>query len=102
MSGPVKIVTANRLLDGAVVYLGQSGGWVERLSEALPLASAQAADARLTAAAADVKARLIVEPYAFDANLADSALRPLRVREVIRAAGPTVRRDLGKQAEPGA
>ncbi len=98
MSEIVKVLTANRLNDGAVVYGGLGGLWVERLTQATALSSAEA-DARLVAAADDVRARLIVEPYLFDAERTDEELRPIKVREVIRAAGPTVRRDLGKQAE---
>lgn len=99
MSETVKILTANRLIDGAVVYGGSEGRWVERLSEAAFFGGAAEAEARLAAAAEDVVARKVVEPYLFDAERTPEGLRPLRVREVIRAAGPTVRRDLGKQAD---
>lgn len=101
MTETVKILTANRLADGAVVYGGVRGGWVERLGDAAGFAASTEADARLAKAAEDVADRLIVEPYLFDAQAGAHGLRPLRVREVIRAAGPTVRPDLGKQAEPG-
>ena len=99
MGETVKVLTANRLSDGVVVYAGPADRWVERLGEAAILVGAAEADARLAAAAADVTARLIIEPYLFDASPAPEGLRPVKVREVIRAAGPTVRRDLGKQAE---
>ena len=35
-----------------------------------------------------------------DVQLVDGAIRPTRLREQIRAAGPTNRNDLGKQARP--
>ena len=41
----------------------------------------------------------VLEPYLFEA-IEDEAVgfRPVSVREIIRAKGPTVRLDLGKQA----
>ena len=42
--------------------------------------------------------RVVVHPYLFDVTVAAGSIRPVKMREVIRAAGPTVRRDLGKQA----
>lgn len=97
MVDTVQIVTANRLADGEVVYQTAGGEWVEALGEAERLAGKAAAETRLAAAGAAVKARLVVNPYIIDVATAD--LRPLKVREAIRAAGPTVRRDLGKQAQ---
>jgi hypothetical protein len=35
-----------------------------------------------------------------DVELVDGAIVPIRLRERIRAAGPTNRADLGKQARP--
>jgi hypothetical protein len=42
-----------------------------------------------------------VAPYLFDVREAAGRTVPVKVREAIRAAGPTVRTDLGKQAGPG-
>lgn len=93
-----QVLTANRLADGVVVY-GREDAWVERLEEAELLASKADAEARLTRAAKDFEARLVVEVYLFEVARDARGLRPTRVREAIRAAGPTVRADLGKQAE---
>ena len=41
----------------------------------------------------------IVDPYAIEVELRNGHYAPKALREAIRAAGPTVRRDLGKQAE---
>src|SRR5262249_9349177 len=95
----VQIITANRLRDGAVVYLGPGYGLVERLEAAQRLVTKDEVEAALAEAARYVRARLIVNPYAVDATETARGLVPARRREVIRAAGPTVRRDLGKQAE---
>jgi Protein of unknown function (DUF2849) len=92
-----QVLTANRLLDGEVVYLAADGAWVESLTAAAVLATKAEGEAAL---AAGLKAELnqeIVHAYLFD--IVDGATRkPIKQREIIRAAGPTVRTDLGKQA----
>jgi sulfite reductase (NADPH) hemoprotein beta-component len=51
---------------------------------------------RAEAAAA---ANLVVEPYAIELEMRAGHLAPKALRERIRASGPTVRSDLGKQAQ---
>jgi hypothetical protein len=98
----VQIVTANRLRDGAVVYLGPEDSLVERLDAARRLATKDESEAALKRAAAYVAEQVIVNPYPIDVTETPAGPKPLRMREVIRAAGPTVRLDLGKQAQsPG-
>jgi hypothetical protein len=92
-----QILTANRLRDGDVVY-GRHGAWTETLRDAEILADAAAAEAALAVADVAVHARLVVNPYLFEARIDADGIHPVREREIIRAAGPTVRRDLGKQA----
>ena len=45
------------------------------------------------------RASLIVDPYAIAVELRNGHYAPKALREAIRASGPTVRRDLGKQAQ---
>lgn len=91
----MKAITANRLSDGAVVYLGVNGALVERFDQA-----ALFDDAAAKAALADIfeKATLIATAYLIDAEPSGPVGREA-LRETIRKNGPTVRRDLGKQAE---
>ena len=42
----------------------------------------------------------MVDVNLIDVDLVDGEIVPLRLRERIRAAGPTNRTDLGKQARP--
>lgn len=84
----MQIVTANRLLDGRVVYRDRAGLWGEAIAAAAVL-DAEAAKAAVEAAAADVAARLIVEPYAVDVVTGASVPVPKSMREKIRAAGPS-------------
>jgi hypothetical protein len=92
-----QILTANRLRDGEVVYWA-AGQWMTALDKAEVFKDAAAAKAALKAADASVQDRTVVNPYLFDARLEAGVLRPVKEREIIRAAGPTVRLDLGKQS----
>jgi hypothetical protein len=91
----MKIITANRLLDGAVVYRTAAGGWAERFAEAARF-SDEAAPGALADAERDVLH--VIRPYLAPVEGSDFGRRE-RVRETIRAKGPSVRPDLGKQAE---
>ena len=94
-----QVISANRLNDGLVVYLTADGGWSERIAEARLIdGEADAVTATETAAGA-VARQIIVDPYPVDIEENAGEIRPTRFREFIRAKGPTVRRDLGKQAE---
>jgi hypothetical protein len=94
-----QVLTANRLVDGEVVFLARSGGWGLSIDDA---ALAQEPDAikALEARGREAEAANIVTgSYLFDAERRDGRVRAVHIRERIRALGPTVRPDLGKQAE---
>ncbi len=92
----VQIVTANRLRDGAVVYLTAAGHWSEEFTASLALADEAAAQAALDATAADVKARIVVGPYLAEARQTPDGLQPVSARERIRASRqPTIVPDVG-------
>jgi Protein of unknown function (DUF2849) len=90
-----QILTANRLADGEVVYLAAEGVWVEDLSLAHGITSAEEGKTALQKGAEAERELYVVNAYLLDMAPAGS---PVKMREIIRAAGPTVRRDLGKQA----
>ena len=95
-------LTANRLSDGIVVYLTAGDGWSESLQEAEVAEGKEAADALLARAEPSVANNTVVEPYLFEVAKEADGIRAASVRETIRQAGPTVRLDLGNQAElPG-
>jgi Protein of unknown function (DUF2849) len=95
----IQIVTANRLRDGAVVYLGPGPGLVEALEAAWRLSTKHEVEAALAEAARYVARQVVVNPYPIEVAETGGGLKPVRMREIIRAAGPTVRHDLGKQAK---
>ena len=90
-----KVMTANRLSDGAVVYLTLSHTWSDRFEDAHASAvPAELAGFEATALEA-VHARVVVGTYLFAVSVdADGSLIPLGQRERIRSAGPTVGTDL--------
>ena len=94
-----EIVTANRLADGVVVFLDAEGGWVEDFARAAVYADAAAISAALALGAEAVARSQIVDPYAVAVERRNGHFAPKALREAIRASGPTVRRDLGKQAQ---
>ena len=93
-----KIVTANRLDDGLVVYLN-GAGWSERIEDARIAGDDAAADGLLAEAEGPGQAIRVVGPYLIEIALEGAEPRPVSYREAIRAQGPTVRLDLGKQAD---
>ena len=96
----MKVLTANRLTDGEAVWFSADGRWVETIDEA-EVASDKSAEERLQAAGKAAYANNeVVDVDLIDVAIAGGSLRPLRLREQIRAAGPSNRTDLGKQARP--
>jgi hypothetical protein len=94
-----KAVTANRLSDGEVVYLTADNQWAETFPAA-DIADGAAAGEALLARALPADFELhVLEPYLFEVLQDGAHFKPASVREIIRAAGPTVRLDLGKQAD---
>ena len=64
-----------------------------------PFRVGTAASAALALAGEAVARSLVVDPYAVEVELRNGHYAPKALREAIRASGPTVRRDLGKQAQ---
>jgi hypothetical protein len=100
-----QIVIASGLGDGRVVFLakGSKAGevvWAALIGDSEVAAEGAPANALLGMAEADADARhLIVDPYLIDVEGEGATLTPTKYREVIRCLGPTIRLDLGKQAE---
>lgn len=98
----VQAVTANRVIDGIVVYLTEKAEWSESLQDAAVAEGKEAGETLLARAQPAVETQHIVDPYLFEVAQEDGKIVPASVRERIRMAGPTVRLDLGKQAEGNA
>ena len=84
----MKVLTANRLTDGAVVYRKPDQSWVRTIADAKILDSD--AVSALADAQADVAAAKVVGLDLIDIVQTDKGPQPVRLRERIRAFGPTV------------
>ena len=96
----MKVLTANRLTDGEAVWLGSDDAWHETIENAC-VARDKATEERFERLGQESFAcNEVVDVDLIDVELRDGEIRPIRLRERIRAAGPTNRTDLGKQARP--
>jgi hypothetical protein len=102
-----QVVIASRLSDGLVVFLSTDAGaasgraeWKLRLEQATLADTEAHAEELLALGESDAAARHeVVDPYLIEVEESGGRLRPTKYREVIRCLGPTIRPDLGKQAE---
>lgn len=96
-----KVLTANELHSGDVVYLRADGSWSLWLAESA-VAHDEDEEGRLLAegeqAVADLK---VIGPYLMKVEETEASIEPIGQREIIRAKGPSIRLDLGKQADGG-
>lgn len=84
----MEIITANSLEDGLVVFQAASG-WTLDVNQAEVLDGKEAVAAALERAAADAAANIVVDPYAIQVARNGAELVPAKLRERIRAEGPT-------------
>jgi len=100
-----QIVIASRLGDGRVVFLAKNSTpgevvWAALIGDSSVAADDAVARELLSIGEADADARhWVVDPYLIDVEGEGETLKPTKYREVIRCLGPTIRLDLGKQAE---
>ena len=83
-------VTANLLDSGLVVFLATDSGWTEDVAESFVSDSAEESDWLMAAAQRAVAARIVVDPYLIDVTRENGTIWPVKRREQIRAAGPTI------------
>jgi hypothetical protein len=93
-----EVITANRLIDGVVVFQAASG-WVEDFKLAAVYDDAGATKAALALAKEDEARDIVVDAYSVVVEMRGGHYAPKALREFIRATGPTTRLDLGKQAQ---
>jgi hypothetical protein len=89
MSGTFQAATANRLSDGAVVYLAADGSWARGLDRAALAADTAAGDRLLAEATAAAAGAVVVNPYLIAVTLGSTGPSPVSLRERIRAGGPS-------------
>jgi len=84
----MEILTGNELTSGATVYLNAEGQWVEELQNARVFGPDEV-EARDAAIAATKKTLRILSLETEKVSLVDGVVTPERLRERIRAKGPT-------------
>ncbi len=82
-----KVLTANDLLTGRVIWRRADGSWSESLDRAAVYSASQTAERALSGAALD--ADVAVGAYLVDVVPSGDGLRPSHVREAIRVTGPS-------------
>lgn len=91
----MKAVTGNRLGDGHPVYRTASGEWTALIEDAQTFEDQEEAeDALLVARAQET---IVVGTYLITVDAPGAPAKREAMRENIRAHGPTVRADLGRQ-----
>ena len=86
-----KVVTANTLATGRVVFLGTGGAWVAAVEEAMIYPDATAAEEGLALARNDADRSIVVEPFVTDRTPGNDGQSTMTLRDSIRAHGPTIR-----------
>jgi hypothetical protein len=90
MDHKMKVLTANRLSDGIAVWYSPSKGWDVDIATA-ELVSDAVGEARLTAIGAAAYANNeVIDVNVVDAEFADGKPAATKLRERIRAEGPTI------------
>ncbi|MCF3638687.1 DUF2849 domain-containing protein [Rhizobium sp. TRM95111] len=85
-----KVLTANRLSDGISVWLDASGAWSESLQDAFVARHKEAVEALEATGRQAYADNKVVDVNVIDVEEVEGVLRPLRMRERIRAEGPSI------------
>jgi hypothetical protein len=89
LTGTLQIVTANRLRDGAVVFLTDTAEWTSDIARAAIARDAEAARRLLAIGAVATAESRVVEPYLTAVVEDGDTVAPVSLRERIRAQGLT-------------
>lgn len=95
----LQVLTACRLIDSRVVYLAHDGNWSEWIEEGETASSEAESEALKARGAAGEEANVVFETYLVDVVDDGGTLKPVSLREFIRANGPTIHPNFGLQAE---
>ncbi|GFE64037.1 DUF2849 domain-containing protein [Litoreibacter roseus] len=82
-----KVVTANALLEGDVIYLTEADTWSRKIGEAEVIEDAAHGDLRLLLAQSQPDQ--VVGAYLADVQITDDGPQPTHFREEFRTRGPS-------------
>jgi hypothetical protein len=94
------ILTAERLADGAVVFLDFEGDWSEHLTAAVVAHGPDEQRALADRAGYEAARNLVVYPYLVEVEDVDGNLIPARYRERVRIAGARIFADVPGYGSP--
>jgi hypothetical protein len=89
-----QMIIANRLRDGAVVFLAPNEAWDPAIGSGAVIESEADATRLMAVAKRHEGDNQVIDPQLIDVEVKDGKLRPTAIREAIRAFGPTIRTDL--------
>lgn len=88
LSGELSVASANRLVDGVVVFLDDAGQWTDRLDRAAVACDGRAGEILLERARAEGFG--VIDPFLVAVTEEeDGRIEPVSLREKIRASGLT-------------
>ena len=85
---PLYAITGSATEDGRPIYRTTQGDWSSRVADARLHDDESSREATLTEARNEQ--RVVCDPYAIEVEVIDATPSPLRLKERIRANGPTV------------
>jgi hypothetical protein len=85
-----RVLSANRLRDGIIVYLGPHEDWVTGIDDAALFTTEAASEAATARARHALAANEIVDPIMVEVTQDGDERRATTLRNAIRALGPTV------------
>jgi Protein of unknown function (DUF2849) len=97
MKNVAKVLTANRLSDGISVWYARTNEWVEDINKADVVSDKEAVIWLEKIAAETLAKGQFCDVVLIDVEDTATGPRPIKLRERIRADGPTIR--FGNQAE---
>jgi len=90
----LQMIIANRLHDGAVVFLALGESWELAIAAGAVIENPEEAARLLAVAKRHETECRVIDPTLIDVEIKDGTPRPTAMREAVRAFGPTVRTDL--------
>ncbi len=88
-----QMIIANRLADGRVVFLAPGEVWDTAIAAGAVVDDDTEAQRLLEVAKRHQERCIVIDPTLIQVKVDQGKVRPVEIREVIRAFGPTVRTD---------
>jgi hypothetical protein len=85
-----QVLTANRLSDGISVWYDRQGQWSEQIAQSVVANSKEETDSLEAIGKKAFANNEVLDVNLVEVEEVDGQIRPLRLRERIRAEGPTI------------